>query len=382
MAWKDGRLADWSIFGPEPEREFDRIARLATRYLRVPSAFITFMEANRQVFKSEVGLPEAWADLREAPIIHSLCSDVVAEGKPIVVADSRLNARLKDDPAIEALGVVAYLGVPIKLPTGERVGSFCAIDDRPNAWSDDDIGVLAELAELISREIELRFEVARREAAEAEILLVARELQHRARNAFSIVQAVISLSMRDKALMPLKLEIIDRISTVSSTQDLIARQPGGTVLFSDVVERELSPLARPESYHMAGSSVPIMANEAVFVGMIVHELVTNAVKHGALRPNSDGFLSLRWWSETEATDLRLHFLWRETNLGEAARLDPHESDESGFGSELLHILVTNQLKGSIERELNADGLTIRMQLRLASPPTVPALPASMGDGVV
>ncbi|MER0240090.1 GAF domain-containing protein [Fulvimarina sp. MAC8] len=367
---RSGSLIDWSVLGQQPEQEFDRITRLAARFLSVPVAYISFVEPDRQVFKSEVGLPEPLATSRQTPISHSFCRHVVTDGKPLVVPDVRTHDKLKDNPLIGTIGVVAYLGTPIHLPTGETIGSLCAVDTVRREWSENEIAAAEDLAELVSQQIALRFEVAAREAAEKEILLVARELQHRTRNAFSIVQAVISLSMRDPALIPLKLDIIDKISTVSSTQELIAQQSGGSVDFAKMVERELSPLAAEGQYELSGPEVAVAANEAVFVGMIMHELTTNAVKHGALRADGEGHLSVEWSCELRENAQIFHLFWKETGLDPSEASGPETNGEAkpGFGSELLQILVTNQLRGTIERRLKAGGLTIEMGLQLIPPP--------------
>lgn len=363
-------LIDRRILGQHPEAEFDRITRLAARFLHVPVAYISFVEPDRQVFKSGLGLPDQIATKRETPISHSLCRFVVADGQSLIVPDVREDARLKDNPAVELIGVVAYLGAPIHLPDGEVIGSLCAVDHVRRDWTDDEVAAANDLAELVSQQIALRFEVAAREAAENEIRLVARELQHRTRNAFSIVQAVISLSMRGAALVPLKLEIIDRISTVSSTQELISQQPDGNVDFAQMLDRELAPFAPEGHYNLEGPPIAVAANEAVFVGMILHELTTNAVKHGALRAHAEGQLSVVWSCEIEGDAQVVDLIWKESGLDKAllGASDANGDDRVGFGSELLQILVTNQLRGTMERTLIEDSLTIAMSLRLTAPP--------------
>ncbi|EAU42340.1 sensory histidine protein kinase [Fulvimarina pelagi HTCC2506] len=367
---RSGRLIDWSVLGLEPEVEFDRITRLAARFLSVPVAYISFVEPARQVFKSAVGLPEPLATDRQTPISHSLCRHVVADGRPLVVSDVRSNDRLKDNPSVEALDIVAYIGTPIRLPTGGVIGSLCGIDHVRREWTESEIATAADLAELVSQQIELHFEVAKRQAAEKEITLVARELQHRTRNAFSIVQAVISLSMREEGLIPLKLEIIDKISTVASTQELIAQQSGGSVDFADMLDKELSPFSASGQYEKAGPKVAIAPNEAVFVSMIVHELTTNAVKHGALRAeDGDGHLVVEWRCETVDDGRMFTLTWKESGLSalDGVSPDADADNRTGFGSELLKILVSNQLRGTMERTLTEDALTIEMRFRLMPP---------------
>lgn len=84
-------------------------------------------------------MPEPWATERETPLSHSFCQYVVVDGQPLVIEDAHADHRVRDNPAIEALGVVAYLGVPLRDPDGVTSGSLCAIDHQPRQWSDRDL---------------------------------------------------------------------------------------------------------------------------------------------------------------------------------------------------------------------------------------------------
>ena len=114
------------------------------------------MDADRQFFKSSRGLPEPWASRRETPLSHSFCQHVVLRAAPLVVEDARLDPLVSENGAIEDLGVIAYAGYPITSADGEVLGSLCAIDDKPRAWSAAELDVLRELASLAHTELELR----------------------------------------------------------------------------------------------------------------------------------------------------------------------------------------------------------------------------------
>jgi PAS domain S-box-containing protein len=151
-----------------PEPEFDRPSRLAARVLRAPVALVSLVDEDRQFFKSCIGLPEPWASRRETPLSHSFCQHVVATGRPLVVEDARRDPLVRDNLAVDDLGVAAYLGVPLRAPDGQVIGSFCVIDGRPREWSDEDRGILQDIAESVMTEIELRLDVVGlRQAQEA-----------------------------------------------------------------------------------------------------------------------------------------------------------------------------------------------------------------------
>ena len=69
-----------------PEEVFDRLTRLVRRLLGAPVVLVSLVDADRQFFKSALGLPEPWATRRETPLSHSFCQHVVATGAPLAVA--------------------------------------------------------------------------------------------------------------------------------------------------------------------------------------------------------------------------------------------------------------------------------------------------------
>ncbi|MGE3819629.1 MAG: ATP-binding protein, partial [Isosphaeraceae bacterium] len=153
--------------GPS-EPSFDRITRLAVRLHAVPVALVTLVDVDRQFFKSSIGLPEPWAGRRQSPLSHSFCKHVVASGAPLLVSDAREDPAHRGNGAVVDLGVVSYLGVPLRTPTGAVLGSLCVIDVEPRTWSEEDLVALRDLADSVMVEINLRTELRLRRRAEEE----------------------------------------------------------------------------------------------------------------------------------------------------------------------------------------------------------------------
>ena len=143
-----------------PEDTFDRLTALVQRCLGVPVALISMVDAERQVFKSQQGLAEPWCTLGETPLSHSFCQHVVVRDAPLVVEDARLDPLVRDNLAIPDLGVVAYLGVPLRTPDGHVLGSLCAIEGQPRAWTGSDLETMEALAEATMAEIAARWRLA------------------------------------------------------------------------------------------------------------------------------------------------------------------------------------------------------------------------------
>jgi diguanylate cyclase (GGDEF)-like protein len=145
-------LAESGLLDSPPEAAFDRVTRLVAEVLHVPIALFTLVTEERQWFKSAVGT----GGLRGTPLSHSFCQHVVSSGAPLEVVDARVHPKVRDNPAIEDLGVVAYLGVPLTTSDGMRLGALCAVDHEPRQWTGRDHGVLEDLARSAMAEVELR----------------------------------------------------------------------------------------------------------------------------------------------------------------------------------------------------------------------------------
>ncbi|MFZ3494092.1 SpoIIE family protein phosphatase [Streptomyces sp. 5.8] len=158
----------------------DRFARLVSRLLRVPVAFVSLVEEHRQILPGLIGLPEPWATSRTLPLSHSLCRYVVASGQPLIVPDARTDERLRTSPAIADLGVIAYAGMPLTDNDGLVLGSLCGIDHEPRTWGGDELADLEDLAAACSAELRLRVLSAQYRSAQ-KVLETARAAAERAR---------------------------------------------------------------------------------------------------------------------------------------------------------------------------------------------------------
>jgi GAF domain-containing protein len=103
-------LAATGLMDSPPEDAYDRLTRLAAYLLEVPVALVTLLDAERQFFKSALGLPEPWQSRRSTPMSHAFCQHAVVTHEPLVVEDARKHPLLKNNAAIVDLGVIAYLG--------------------------------------------------------------------------------------------------------------------------------------------------------------------------------------------------------------------------------------------------------------------------------
>ncbi|MFF5171361.1 SpoIIE family protein phosphatase [Micromonospora sp. NPDC000089] len=156
----------------QPDEAFDRFARLVSDLLDVPVALVSLVDEDRQFFPGMVGLPDPWAERRQTPLSHSFCQHVVDIEVPLVLPDARLYPRVRHNLAVPDLGVVAYAGMPLTDLDGRVLGSLCAIDSKPRAWTAGQLRTLSDLAAACSSELRLRIALdaaqqARHDAEEA-----------------------------------------------------------------------------------------------------------------------------------------------------------------------------------------------------------------------
>lgn len=158
------------LLDSDREESFDRLTRLAVRFLDVPVALVCFVDRGRQFFKSAVGLQEPWASRLEMPIEYSYCQYALGSPEPLVIEDARAHALVRNSPALLENDAVAYAGVPLT-SEGHVLGTLCVVDTRPRAWTDLEIEALRDLAGSAQSEIDLR--MAERRARDGEAYLSA-----------------------------------------------------------------------------------------------------------------------------------------------------------------------------------------------------------------
>lgn len=144
------------LFPGVPEPTFDPYARIVARLLDVPVALVSIVNDEQQFFPAQVGVGEPWASRGGTPLSMSFCQHVVRGDAPLVVVDATGDDRVSGNLAVQELDVIAYLGVPVRAPGGEPLGSLCAITHHPRVWTDEERTTLEEVADAVAQLIALR----------------------------------------------------------------------------------------------------------------------------------------------------------------------------------------------------------------------------------
>ena len=145
-------LERYSILDTLPEQIYDDVTALASLICGTPISLVTLLDADRQWFKSTVGV-----DLRETPRAISFCAHTLGTGSTLVVRDATQDPRFKDNPVVVGEpGVRFYAGAPIVEPGGHVLGTVCVIDTAPRTLSPIQIAALEALARHVMALMEMR----------------------------------------------------------------------------------------------------------------------------------------------------------------------------------------------------------------------------------
>ena len=146
-------LHGYEILDTVAEPSFDRITDLVVRVLGTPIALISLVDAERQWFKSCAGFDDARQTGRDV----AFCAHAILANDVFVVEDATQDPRFAANPMVVGPPHVrAYAGAPLVSPEGLRVGTLCALDRRPRAFSGAELATLVDLAAVVVSELELR----------------------------------------------------------------------------------------------------------------------------------------------------------------------------------------------------------------------------------
>ncbi len=206
----------------------------------------------------------------------------------------------------------------------------------------------------------LRDRTEQREQADRQRLLM-HELGHRMKNTLSVVQSIATQSLRNaKSVEEAASTLTARIAAYSKAHDLLLQRDWVSATLSDIIEGSKVNIGLEGSERIVaiGPPVKLGPQAALSFSLVLHELLTNASKYGALS-NDDGLVAVRWSVERGAEGDVLRADWRETGGPIVAAIP----DRVGFGTKL----ITSTLRAFGEAELRyaPEGLVLEITMSLA-----------------
>ncbi|HSK41166.1 MAG TPA: PAS domain S-box protein [Arenibaculum sp.] len=245
--------------------------------------------------------------------------------------------------------------------------------DGSFAWVSNSVSAVRDREGKPRGVLAVAVDISARKAAEERQRLLIREVDHRAKNALAVVQALVRLTPRASPDAFVKA-VEGRVSALARTHTLLADNNWSGVALSELVEAELAPYTEGERrIAFAGPPVALGASAVQPFGMIVHELATNAAKHGSLSVPA-GRLDVSWGFDTAAGDFV--FSWVESGTPLATG-----SARRGFGSTLIERNVSGALAGVIRNEWSPTGLHCTVRIPVHHVGAVNNAQASPGTSV-
>jgi two-component sensor histidine kinase/integral membrane sensor domain MASE1 len=195
----------------------------------------------------------------------------------------------------------------------------------------------------------------RRRSEERQRVLIA-ELDHRVKNVLATVSAVAAHTLDASSSMAHFVAALDgRLRSMASTHELLSDRQWRGIPLAELMRSELAAYATRDNIEINGPEVMLRPEAGQAMAMVVHELVTNAAKHGALSIPS-GRVSVRWHRELDGSD-QFVFAWRETG---GPRVEA--PGKSGYGTGVVRELVPYEFGGTVDFSFAPEGVQCRLEI--------------------
>jgi two-component sensor histidine kinase len=305
--------------------------------------------------------------MEPAPILHRASSrkeylDALSQGRfDVILADyslpgfdgmSALQIAREQAPSSAFIFVSGVLGEEVAIESFRKGATDYVLKQR-----------LIRLPAAVERALaEVRGREQRRRAEEQKDLLV-HELSHRVKNTLAVVMSTVRRTARGvSSVDDFEERLLSRLQAMADAHSLLFEVNWGATPLRRVIRRILEAFRRDGAgtFELTGPDVPLDPKEALALGMIVHELATNAAKYGALSA-SGGQVLVSWQTESgdDGVD-QLEVIWQET--GGPAVTQPVRN---GFGTTLISRSVTHELGGNVDMDFAEAGLRCRLRFPLA-----------------
>jgi two-component system CheB/CheR fusion protein len=284
-------------------------------------------------------------------------------GKPVEAHIGRSVAEILPDLADTALPMLRQV-----FESGEPLQNVEIQGETPKSpgvtrfWVEDLYPLKNERGEVWAVGIMVR-DVTERRSAEAQREMLLAELEHRVKNTLAAVMSIAVHTLNDGKMLDVAREaFLGRLQALSHAHDLLAECNWRGADLAQVVRGTLKPYVGMEGSHgtVDGPPVFLQPRAALTLGMIIHELATNAAKYGCLS-TPGGSLDVTWSSETLSGEDRVQLIWSER--GGPPVLPP---TRSGFGRTLIERGLKHDLGGSAQLEFRVGGLMCTLSLPLHS----------------
>jgi PAS domain S-box-containing protein len=266
----------------------------------------------------------------------------LASGRPVIAEDLSAETRFRGEPLLHDHGAISGISAPIAGHDGRAYGVLGAHTGKRRKFTDYEISFLASAASIVAGAIQRRQLDQRHE-------LMIRELRHRSGNLFSQLLALFSQTAKNsRSVADLVTKYEARVLALANAHRLITEGGWKSTSLNDLLQILLAPFLDRVSFR--GPNVFLEPDPTFGLSMAVHELLTNASKHGSLA-GASGRVELAWSVTRTEQGLTLVLDWVESS-GPA----PKPDIRPGFGSRLINMVIERQLNGRVKQRFESTGL--------------------------
>jgi two-component sensor histidine kinase len=292
----------------------------------------------------------------------------LASGRPVISEDLAAETRFRGEALLHDHAAVSGISAPIAGHDGRAYGVLGAHTGKRRKFSDYEVSFVASVANIVAGAIQRRQLDQRHE-------LMIRELRHRSGNLFSQLLALFSQTAKNShSIADLVTKYEARVLALANAHRLITEGGWKSTSLNDLLTTLLAPFVDRMSFK--GPNVFLEPDPTFGLSMALHELVTNASKHGSLTAQN-GRVDLTWSVTRTEQGLTLVLDWAESN-GPA----PKKRISPGFGSRLINMVIERQLNGRVEQRFEPTGLHAALTVPLTHERWPGAVRTSVAGNVV
>jgi GAF domain-containing protein len=140
--------------GPSGNPDLDQFTELAAKMLDVPVSVITLIDQDHQLYASQTGVAPRGTALGETSLEYSFCQFAITSREPLRIDDATTHPLVSGNPAVNTQNMKAYVGIPLIVGGNQAIGTLCAIDSSPRHWTDQEVDILNDLAEILTAQLD------------------------------------------------------------------------------------------------------------------------------------------------------------------------------------------------------------------------------------
>jgi two-component sensor histidine kinase/PAS domain-containing protein len=271
-------------------------------------------------------------------------------GRTVIIEDVAADPRTSQHAqALLGLDIRMLINVPV-FDHGRFSLVVFVHYDHTYDWTADELAFVRSFGD--------RMQIAlARVRAEAEQDILNREISHRLKNTFAMIQAIATQTLRPVTEREPVENFERRLHALSRAHDILLQDNWLSADVADLVTQSVETFGVIDRLKMQGPKIAVGARGSLSLALLLHELVTNAIKYGSLS-TEQGHVIVRWSIEGRGEQATFNFSWHETGGPPAS-----EPVEKGFGSKLIKMGLIGS--GGAEARYSLDGFSVKMSASLS-----------------